>query len=132
MARRRARHHGWRRCCSGGPVSGTLLITRSVRPSDDVERAVGFVADIQPAAVGRRGGAVPDLDAGDLPHDLVGGGIDDVTLSPALLVWMIRTAGPASQRRRPAASRRAASHRAPTRERLHSGSLAVVQCFPPS
>ena len=45
---------------------------------DDVERAFGLVADVDPAAVGRGAGAVADLDALNHADDLVGGGIDEV------------------------------------------------------
>ena len=43
---------------------------------DDVERAVGFVADVDAAAVGRHRCAVADFDPVDDPDDLVGRRID--------------------------------------------------------
>ena len=45
---------------------------------DDVERAVGFVADVDAAAVRRDRRAVIHFDPGDDADDLVGFGIDDV------------------------------------------------------
>ena len=58
---------------------------------DDVERALRFVADVDAAAVRRRADAVVDLDPSMTPTTLLVAGSMTWTLSPALLVWMIRT-----------------------------------------
>ena len=49
---------------------------------DDIECRVGFVADIDPAAVGRRGGPMTDLDPGDPTDDLVRHRIDHMDIVP--------------------------------------------------
>ena len=58
---------------------------------DDLERAVGFVGDVDGLAVRRRARTVPGLDAVISPTTLLVAGSIRLTLSPALLVWMIRT-----------------------------------------
>src|SRR5204862_5366435 len=49
---------------------------------DDIERAVGFVADINAPAVGGEVDAVGGLDAGDLLHHLAGRRVDDMNAVP--------------------------------------------------
>ena len=55
-----------------------FLDERAARAVEDVERAVGLVADIDPRAVGRGRDPVRRLDALDFLHDVVGRRIDDV------------------------------------------------------
>src|SRR5207249_11593367 len=57
------------------PYVGDHLAARAV---DDVERAVGFVADVDALPVRREIDSVRRLDAVDDLHDLVGGRVDDV------------------------------------------------------
>src|SRR5439155_25562784 len=62
----------------GMPAQGNPL-DDLVRPDvDDVEGALGFVADVDAAAFGRVAGAVADFDSVDHGDDLVRRGIDDV------------------------------------------------------
>ena len=69
----------WRpRCCSEA-AQGNLLDELAAL-IDDVERAVGFVADVDPRAVRREAHAVRRFDALDHLDDLVGRGIDDVNV----------------------------------------------------
>ena len=93
----------------GWPLSGICFGHLERLRVDDVERALGFVADVDAAAVGRdrrrRGStSIPVI----TPTTLLVAGSMTWTLSPALLVWMIRTFlsdarrhGRADERRRP-------------------------------
>ena len=47
---------------------------------DHVERVLGFVGDVEAAAVGRGGNAVIDLDAADFAGDFVRGWIDEMNV----------------------------------------------------
>ena len=60
------------------PAQGNSLDDLVRLDVDDVEGALGFVADVDAAAVGRGAGAVADFDSVDHGDDLVRRGIDDV------------------------------------------------------
>ena len=84
---------------------------------DDIERAIRLVADVELAAVRRRGGAVADFDAHDVAHDLIRRRIDDVHV----VARAVRLHDARVQRR--SARRRARQRRAvdPGEERLPFG-----------
>ena len=76
------RHHhafavGRHRDVVGPPAQWNLFGDLAGFLIDDIERGIGFIADVDRLAVGRKRHTVRGLDALDHLHDLVGGRVDE-------------------------------------------------------
>ena len=106
---------------------------------DDVERAVGFVADVDAAAVGRDRGAVIHFDAVDHANHFIGGRIDEVHVVAGAVGLDDHHALAGGLQRQRGQHDGDCNHEllhlvAPVTKAFstcHSGSFCELQCFPP-